>query len=443
MCDNGSGLGTIVCVGTNADFERNGFLRILLVEEDDVRAFVAQCELSRLERPCSVQRISTLEELGESVGRFKPGVVILGERVSELGRVREVRAGGVTLPLICVLHDEEVDGAVGLMNAGANDCILSSQMAFIGECVRNNVEARNSRGLFCQEFEAGERGKLNGEGGVNGRWGQWERWRESLGLWRARVSDRQYWEETGERARHRWREFQALCGTVWQKLKVRYLIGLAELIARQKGKMKRAPVIGERIQARRAAGEPLERSDVSRFAAVEDSREIRAVEQSDGEMEELGGSGSSSRSRVENGDGSEAFHSLELAFKALFHTAFDPIILVDNASAILHANAAAAAILGSRTADLLGRKLLAFAAKDCAAEVESEWEMLLTLASHQGELRLQLAEGEERVVEFRGRTNLWFGVHLIVLRMMPEMREVETDFGAVQQDSLPDDGRPN
>jgi hypothetical protein len=69
--------------------------------------------------------------------------------------------------------------------------------------------------------------------------------------------------------------------------------------------------------------------------------------------------------------------------------------------------------------------------------------MLLTLASHQGELRLQLAEGEERVVEFRGRTNLWFGVHLIVLRMMPEMREVETDFGAVQQDSLPDDGRPN
>jgi PAS domain S-box-containing protein len=439
-------------VGTDADFERNGFLRILLVEEDDVRAFVAQCELSRLERPCSVQRVSSLEELAVSVGRFKPAVVILGERVSEPERVREVRAGGVTLPLICVLREEEVDGATGLMNAGANDCILSSQLAFIGQCVRNNVEAENSRGLFCQEFQAGERGYLNSEAGANGGWKQWEQWQERFGLWRARVSARGYWEEKGERARQRWREFQSFCGAVWQKLKVRYLVGLAELIARQKAKgalKKGEPVSAEeRIEIEDFAAK--ERLDPAGIVETRLQRAAKGRGEHRGEMDlkrEFKVDREFDSTPVDEvefaTEREDAFHSLELAFKALFHTAFDAILLVDNASAILHANAAAATLLGSRTADLLGRKLLAFAAKGCATEVESEWEMLLTLASHQGELRLQLAEGEERVVEFRGRTNLWFGVHLIVLRMMPEMREVETNFGAVQQDSLRDDGKAN
>jgi len=120
----------------------------------------------------------------------------------------------------------------------------------------------------------------------------------------------------------------------------------------------------------------------------------------------------------------ETLQAMELSFKTLFHVSLDALLLVDNNTSILHANSAAHSLFGLRGADLLGRKFLNFVTTESKADAEAAWEMLLTLASHEGDLVLLNHRGKRTEIHFRGRTNLWFGVHLLVIKDLSKERNI-------------------
>lgn len=118
----------------------------------------------------------------------------------------------------------------------------------------------------------------------------------------------------------------------------------------------------------------------------------------------------------------DTLRTLELSFKTLFHTALDPTFLLDGLGSFLHANAPACALLGVSAADLLGKSLLDFVPGDEKAQASAMWEALLIEGRQKAEMRLQSAHGELRDVYISARSNLWFGVHLLVARDQTELK---------------------
>ena len=400
-------------MGTHAENGENGFLRILLLEGDDVRAFVTQCELNNLERPCTLGRISNSTELWEKISRLNPNVILLGGNFASTDQVRELRTRGMTLPLVCIVEDSDSTRAAQLLKAGASDCIYSSQMHAVGECLEANLTGKKLPSPTYQGTSLivpGAAIPLRHDWWNHDVAALWVKTRAALNGFSGQL------QTFSRKCQHRFEEFIPVCKNFWRQIKVRYLVKIADTIARQKANPRKA-----RPESFAASTPQFDNRRVYENSDIEPATERRNTGSGADPIEapeEVYRDGEQPRRHhpmpQENSD--EAIHSIELAFKALFHTSFDAIILVDNNGSILHANAAAALLFGVETASLLGMKFLSFAAPASVQSAESEWEMLLTLASHHGELPMLNAQGVLKNVEFRGRTNLWFGVHLLLFR---------------------------
>jgi len=118
----------------------------------------------------------------------------------------------------------------------------------------------------------------------------------------------------------------------------------------------------------------------------------------------------------------EALRTLELSFKILFNASFDPVFLLDSSGHILHLNPAGSVLFGSPPATILGRKFVEFTPSGNHLEVAKRWESLLVEGSQNGELQIVSASGALREIAFRPRTNLWFGVHLLIARDQTELK---------------------
>ena len=98
--------------------------------------------------------------------------------------------------------------------------------------------------------------------------------------------------------------------------------------------------------------------------------------------------------------------------------------LLDGLGSFLHANGPACTLLGLAPAELLGKTLLEVVPIPERSQVSALWEALLIEGQQKAETQLQTASGETRDVFISARSNLWFGVHLLVARDQTELRSL-------------------
>jgi PAS domain S-box-containing protein len=136
------------------------------------------------------------------------------------------------------------------------------------------------------------------------------------------------------------------------------------------------------------------------------------------------------RSSRNEGFDNDTLRTLELSFKTLFHTSLDPMFLLDGLGSFLHANAPGCALLGPAPADLLGKSLLEFVPPSERTQVSALWEALLIEGQQKAEIQVQSTSGETRELFISARTNIWFGIHLLVARDQTELKLLRAAVGS-------------
>ena len=109
-------------------------------------------------------------------------------------------------------------------------------------------------------------------------------------------------------------------------------------------------------------------------------------------------------------------------FKALFETALDGIVLVDDAGVVLEINPAACAALDRAPAELLGRSWAEL--WDAASELGSLWQRMGDRPRESGEAAVRGRDGTQRTIEYAAvRHSL--GRHLAFFRDVSDRRQLE------------------
>jgi len=397
-------------VGESAKNGENGFLRVLIADEDDIGAFVAHCEIKKLPYACNIQRITRIDEARDKMGQFNPRLILVGQSYANTGFVTAVRRIGTSLPIICVIKDRDIKRAEELLQTGATDSLFASQMPELARCLDGHLSGKTSIPFYLHAGvpAAAKRFSLNTDRFEAFLRKTWSRARTGF----ARIPGE--CRSFGKKVHNGCAQLKMVCAALWKRIKVRSLVKMADLIVSTKSApLPHASLNGpieeptnDLRKARKGGGKTI--MDLwSRWPGIS-NRNSQPLSTSQSEINPQ-----KSEAPEEN---AEAFRSLELAFKTLFHTSLDGLLLLDNTGAILHANSASCALLGLRAAELLGKKFLDFVPAPKKPEAEAAWEMLLTLASHENDLEIVNARGEPKNIHFRGRTNLWFGVHLLILK---------------------------
>jgi len=413
-------------VGDSARNGEDGFLRILIVEGDEIGAFVAHCEINKLPYACSIQRLSKTEELQDKIPQFKPRFILIGESFTAPRLVSNIRQSGITLPIICISKNGDSKTAEEVLKAGATDSLYSAQVSELARCLEGHLSGNAVMPFYSQgnELPPGSRfslwiGKLD----VFSR-EKWTWTRNAIATAPAQF------RKLGKQCRCELDRFRAFCSDLWVKTRNWYWSKKARRV--DVGDPHQIATVvsplsephhengNTRISLRKVGSRAAQK--FSTFWMHHESR-VR----DNGVAEPYGRTHTVSSEKDEN---SEAFRALELSFKTLFHTSLDGLLLLDNTGKILHANSAARSLLGLSAVDLLGKKLLGFVPMNDKAEVEAFWEMLLTLANHEADLLILTARGEIKSIHLRGRTNLWFGVHLLILKDMTPMETLKRQLAA-------------
>jgi PAS domain-containing protein len=406
-------------VGTDVKNGENGFLRILLVEEDDVRAFVAQCEINKIEVPCSLRRSNSLPANSANLQACHASLILLGDAFSTPACLSDLRRDRSSIPIICLIAEPDPARADRLIRSGATDCLYSSQIRGLSACLASRLSGHPSATPFYLEFKSSAPVEFLSL--------RSERLRELCNCARDRAQNfvkslPPSYRRLSDLTDQRLSQLDLFCARIWRITRAR----LQSVSSRWN--LHRALILFRR---RPSQNHPLPKTNLppraSQALNPAPRRNLRSpIPLPDAPALAAHRFGSPGSLRDEDQEYNEAFHSVELAFKALFHSSFDALLLLDNSAAILHANAAAIALFGSSHANLLGKRLFDFASPTHRESLNSSWEMLLTLASHEGDFQLAAAS-VPRALHFRGRTNLWFGVHLLVLRETPlALRETPT-----------------
>jgi PAS domain S-box-containing protein len=116
----------------------------------------------------------------------------------------------------------------------------------------------------------------------------------------------------------------------------------------------------------------------------------------------------------------EAFEAAQwpapLEFRALFHNAHEPIMVVDDAGRIVELNPAAAAVAGVPDPGSLRSRLVSdLIAPDATSTWLRDWRELRSAGRVTGSTVLRTAEGKERSVDFRAIAHYVPGRHLVML----------------------------
>jgi PAS domain S-box-containing protein len=123
----------------------------------------------------------------------------------------------------------------------------------------------------------------------------------------------------------------------------------------------------------------------------------------------------------------------EEQLRAVFESALDAMILLDDARNILEANQRAQELFGYGLAELRSRRWDALVPTGASGSIPEPWRQLLEGATKRGEIDVHRADGSLRHLSFSARANIQPGRHLIILRDVTENRETEDSLRFLSQ----------
>jgi PAS domain S-box-containing protein len=121
----------------------------------------------------------------------------------------------------------------------------------------------------------------------------------------------------------------------------------------------------------------------------------------------------------------------ENMFRAVFDSAFEAFLLIDDELRFVDANAAACRLYGVLRDDLVGRSLTDFA--EDGLPVDALWGDFSATGAATGARTIVRADGVPRDVEYSARANVLPGRHLVVLRDVTERRSLERELWRAQK----------
>ena len=113
--------------------ENAGLLKILLADDDDANAFLFQCGVNRLGRPCAFQRVNNRAALPAKVVSFQPDILIAAGTFARPDEVKQMKEFTNGHPIICAV--ESLNDSEAVLSAGAADCVLKSQVDELHACI--------------------------------------------------------------------------------------------------------------------------------------------------------------------------------------------------------------------------------------------------------------------------------------------------------------------
>jgi PAS domain S-box-containing protein len=400
-------------------------LRILLADNNDANAFLFQCGVNRLARPCAFQRVAAPAQLPEKFQSFRPSIVIASGIFAEPDELKGLKEFTNGHPVICAVPN--VAAAEAALAAGAADCVLISQVDELHACIERHLSGENQVPYFKKDLASSEpEPREKAPSKLDQRLQDFDRW-VGAKLRQVAKAAKVKWEKLGHVSGIAWAAARAETLRRYKELKVQWLLRKERKIVQSsmaaKGRQADAGFLdlgstssgvpGFQPNAPRNSIEALTGTGARQNEPQEPkiritSREpIAPLEAAPGEAKD-----------------DETLRTLELSFKTLFHTALDPMFLLDGLGCFLHANAPACSLLGLTSATVLGKSFLDFVPNSEKAQVSAMWEAMLIEGQQKGEVHLRSASGEMRDVLISARSNLWFGVHLLIVREQTELKRL-------------------
>jgi two-component system, cell cycle sensor histidine kinase and response regulator CckA len=119
-----------------------------------------------------------------------------------------------------------------------------------------------------------------------------------------------------------------------------------------------------------------------------------------------------------------ALRESDRQFRAVWHSASDALMLVDNERRLVDANPAACTLFGKSRTAVGAAPIDVFLTAPSAAAIVEDWPRMLTSGEHHGELIVTVADGEH-VVEFSFTAEVIPGKHLFIWRDVSERKRLE------------------
>jgi two-component system cell cycle sensor histidine kinase/response regulator CckA len=116
--------------------------------------------------------------------------------------------------------------------------------------------------------------------------------------------------------------------------------------------------------------------------------------------------------------------SVKSVFRAIFDSALDPLLLLDDHRRLVDANAAAGAMFRAEPRDLAGHTIDEFLSRTSADEFASQWPEILRRGESHGELTIPDVDGEH-IVEFSFKARVVPHRHLFIWRDVSERKRLE------------------
>ena len=386
-------------------------LRILLADDDDLHSFVLQCTISRLSQPTAFQRVGKREALAEKLQSFAPEFLVLAGSFAAPGQIQSIRQLTTTLPLICLVNSTA--DAEAALAAGAADCVLRTHEDELGACLEKHFDGTFREPHFRSQARPQPASRISR---AEYKLKEFDR---RVGAWLRQIAAaaRVKWTKLQHAAKAAWNFTQAEAARRYKQLKVQYLLRKQHRLIRSQSQ---APSPLPEFQ-QRTIHLPGEQPHPGHNGSTARSVQPRvSAAHNDAPLHD----------RALFDESNDALRTLELSFKTLFHSALDPMFLVDGLGAILHVNPAACALLGAAPVDLLGRSILEVVPESYKARASAFWEAFLIEGQQKSDLVIETTGGEIRDIYLFGRTNLWFGVHLLIARDQTELKTLRASRAA-------------
>lgn len=416
--------------------ERKDLLRILLADDDDANAFVFQCGINRLSRPCAFQRVGAHALLPEKLLSFRPDILIAAGHFAQPREFKQIKQLTNGHPVVCVVDSPAA--AEACLDLGAADCVLMSDRDQLAACLERHLHGSSTpsyQRVAARQSNAESKGQAPAPkksapstlpSKLESKLDEIDR-RLGAFLRRLAKQSRTNWHELIRVSRVQWARSEQLIQRRYKLLKMQWLLHKQKRLVRETAaKPSNDEVAFPRNSASRFDRDTSSPRDLGSrkifiMPAPADSREYR-----DEQLPCKTPLGTApikvpATPSIESPD-ADTLRTLELSFKTLFHTGLDAMFLMDGLGCFLHTNAPGCALLGLAPAELLGKSLLEFVPMDQKAQVSAMWEALLIEGQQKAEIQLQTPAGDKRDVLLSGRSNLWFGVHLLVLRDQTELK---------------------
>ena len=155
------------------------------------------------------------------------------------------------------------------------------------------------------------------------------------------------------------------------------------------------------------------------------------------EVEALRLAGSLVSAAVERQRSETVFREHEQKLRAIFESALDAILVLDDERTIVDANPAACELFGRSRRDLVGGRIDAFLPEDQLPTVEQDWDEVRADAATLSDRVIVRRDGSTRQVEGAVRPNFLPGLHAAFIRDVTERKRLEADLlGAQKLESI-------